>query len=907
MQKFFKRPLIIVIVIAAITLVFAYGLTQARIDNNNLEFIPDSSKAHIISDYLDETFGGQVMMLVGFERPYSTIYDPAFLLKMRTFADEVKALPLIRAVNSVMSTQYITASGDTIFADNLVPDDFSGTPAELEELKQRLSSWELIDGVLISKDGKAASMMITLDIPIDKSGEPEAVSLVMGIRDRARELFADDCNVFVTGQPIVSASINEAVAQDLIFLIPLVVIVLLATLFFSFRRWQSVFLVLLTVVVAVVWTIGAMPLVGIKLSIISSILPVILLAVGSAYGIHVVTHYDEQMKIKPENLSTEEYNNLVYTLVSHLIKPVGLAALTTLAGFISFCFTPIVPIRWFGLFASWGVVVAFVVAVTLIPSLMLLKGVPKKRSMVEPVETTTPHNRHRAFDVVVAGGLVAVVRKRKTILTLTALAVVFSIIGLSRLIIDNNTVNYFKDTSDVVQSSNFMDEYFGGSSDLSIVITADSTEELFDPKVLGAVDDFAKWMDANVPQVGRVVGFTDTVKRINQVFNVDEAPTGYREVASSSEQVASEDVDSLDFGFGDFGFGDFEEDVATNDTNGTNNTVVEPVETTSWTINDYTAADIVDFMSDALADSEVKTPAELVRKIEALTNYEGAAYYEIPRDPARYGKSTDAELAGIVQNYLMLLSGGDFSDYANDPMSPTAIRSMIQLKVSGDQETKQVLDKMNHYIAENFPDSIKTEIQFDRDHKALNTGYTIGGNAFTQSSIADLIVDSQVISIVISVLMVILILSISYKSIMAGIIGAIPIALAIMVNFAIMGFAGITLNIGTALIASLSVGIGIDYTIHIIDTFKREYQDELAQGGVASDFLLRTFRISGKAIIINAASVGLGFGVLVFSNFRMLGQFGGLIMLSMLVSATVSLTLIPVMLTTVKPKFIYGP
>jgi predicted RND superfamily exporter protein len=304
-------------------------------------------------------------------------------------------------------------------------------------------------------------------------------------------------------------------------------------------------------------------------------------------------------------------------------------------------------------------------------------------------------------------------------------------------------------------------------------------------------------------------------------------------------------------------------------------------------------------LSRAVASGKIESPDALVKEIQRLTNYEGYAYYEIPRDPERYGKSDEAELTGIVQNYLMLLAGGDFSEYANDPLSPTAIRSMIQLRVSGDQEIKEVIESMTEYIAANFPDEIKTEIRFDKDGNPLSTGYAIGGNGLTESTITDLIVNSQVISIAVAVFMVILILSLSYKSFAAGLIGAIPLSIAIIGNFAVMGFTGTKLNIGTALIASLSVGIGIDYTIHIIDTYKREYE---SGGGL----LYRTFASSGKAIIINAVSVGAGFGVLSLSRFRMLGQFGALIMLSMALSAVVSLTVIPVLLNTFKPRFVYG-
>jgi predicted RND superfamily exporter protein len=120
-----------------------------------------------------------------------------------------------------------------------------------------------------------------------------------------------------------------------------------------------------------------------------------------------------------------------------------------------------------------------------------------------------------------------------------------------------------------------------------------------------------------------------------------------------------------------------------------------------------------------------------------------------------------------------------------------------------------------------------------------------------------------------------------------------------------MGFLGIKLNIGTAIIASLIVGIGIDYTIHFMDSFKREY---LAGSGDADEnaFLHRTFKSSGKAIIVNALSVGGGFAVLAFSKFQIIADLGLLVALAMIITAFLSLTVIPTLLVTIKPKFIYG-
>jgi predicted RND superfamily exporter protein len=109
------------------------------------------------------------------------------------------------------------------------------------------------------------------------------------------------------------------------------------------------------------------------------------------------------------------------------------------------------------------------------------------------------------------------------------------------------------------------------------------------------------------------------------------------------------------------------------------------------------------------------------------------------------------------------------------------------------------------------------------------------------------------------------------------------------------------------MVASVSVGVGIDYTIHCLEAYKREYRASAAAGGgLGGVFLRRTFISSGKAIIINAVSVGAGFAVLLFSRFTMLADLGLLIAITMFSSALVSLTILPALLGVLKPKFVTG-
>ncbi|MDR2659582.1 MAG: MMPL family transporter [Spirochaetaceae bacterium] len=886
MEKFYKHPAVILAIIAAITVFFAIQLPRAELDNNNTKFIPKNHEARIISEHIEEVLSPSVMIMVGLERPYGTVFDPAFLARVREYSKVIEMVQFVKSVNSIMSTQYITGDADSIIVTDLVPEDFLGTQEEIDELKRRIASWDLYRGALVSDNLSATQIIVNLDIKAEDAGAPEVIESLVEIRETAKEMFAGIAEVYVTGMPVISATINESVQTDLVVLIPLVVLVVLAVLFFSFRRFTFVMLPLLTVIVAVIWTLGAMPLFGVKLSVISTVLPVILIAVGSAYGIHVVTHYIEDVRNK--NLSVEQHRDLVLTLMRKLIKPVFLAALTTFAGFASFCFTSIMPMRDFGYFSSFGVLAAFVVAVTLIPSLLLIRG---PRVLKEHEK-----NNEDYLSGAIANAFISIARKRILVISVAIIVLAVSGYGLSKLVVDNSTIDFFRDSTDISRSDWFIREYFGGSRDVTILVEADNSDMMLDSEMLSAVDNLSAYLMERVPEVGKVIGFTDVIKRVNQVFNVDESPDGLRPTAAAASTV--EDTEGA-FGFGDdagfgfdapedgFGFG-APEYAAAPAGNVSADETVETVEKNYGGLEAYSAADIIAFLDTAAGKSSNMSANDLVREIARLTNYNGFSYYEIPSNPARYGKKTPEELRQLVSNYLVLLSGDDSFEYSNDPLEPTAIKMIIQLRTTGNNDTKAVVSTIKKYIDVNFPKTARV---------------SIGGSAMMEGAVVDLIVNSQIISLVVSVLIVFFIIALSYRALSAGLIAAVPLMIAIMCNFAVMGFIGIELNIGTALIASLAVGIGIDYTVHFIDCFKREYQ---AGHGSGDDFLRRTFNGCGKAIIINAISVGAGFAVLAFSQFKMLAQLGALVALSMLITALVSLTIIPVLLTTIKPKFVYG-
>ena len=887
-KKLYKHPRVILGIILGLTLFFALQLPRIRFDNNNFRFIPESDPARIADAEMAKIFGDSVPLLIGIQRRYSTIIDCNFLKKMQELDKQLLALPLVKNVVSLTTTTHIETVGDSIVSGKLVPEHLTGSPEELNTITERLRSLDTYNRSLISDDLKATQTIIFLNIKQEESGSPETIAVCRKVMSIAEEWDFPDSIAYVTGAPVFSEIVNEATGHDLMFLVPIVVIVVAGVLFFSFRRFSGVLLPLLTVIISCIWAIGAMALLQIPLTILSTVLPVILIAVGSAYGIHVINHYFDEVTQSKE-ISTETHSAQIVEAMARVIPPVFLAALTTFAGFVSFCFTSVVPIFEFGIFSSFGVLSAFIVAVTLIPAILILRGPHNPtiggRFGVQPSHTGI-------IDRIIADTLMIVHAHKRSVLLVSLGCIIFAGLGISKLVIDNVLMEYFEPDVQVVRSDTFIRENFGGSKLLNLVIKGEKQGDIIRPDVLQAIDSLAEYAEENIPEVGKITSLADVIKRFNQVYNADAPATGLAPTGANSTEKGEKDA------FGDFGdfedadtswsfddidpWSDSEPSVSASGETGhaATETKKEPVYTFSELIEKLAAAQIA-------RRGRYVSATELVDALKKDVNYKGASYYEIPTNPQKYGKETQEELTALIQNYLLLM-GGNVQDFIDDIHTPATLKVNIQLRTVGQQDSEQALQAIMAYVKDNFPKDISVEAN---------------GSMFIEQSLNTLVVQSQLISVAVSFGIVFLILAVYYRSIIAGIIGIIPLMISVALNFGFMGIVGIKLNIGTAMVASFAIGIGIDYTIHYLAAYHHEYTKRRDD----RNFLIHTFYGSGKAILFNAVSVGAGFAVLMLSKFNMLSELGLLIALVMGTSSFASLTVLPTILSIVKPRFITKP
>ena len=948
MRWFFKRPGIIVAAILIITAFFALQIPELEINNNIKIFIPDDNPSRVAYENLKDTFGSQEQVDIAVTSDAETILTADSLATIREMTGRLESLSTVESVRSITNGDFIEGTAEGMRSASLL-EEGEITDEKIRQLRRRILSWpEPYENSIISRDFGSTQILVTLVKGTETADREQFYR-------NAQNIIADYENTgldfYMAGDPVITVLLKEYMLGDLLYLIPMVTLVVLLALFLSFRNLGGVVLPIITVLISTVWALGVMSLLDIYFSMISTVIPVLLIAVGSAYVIHIFNHYYDSVRAQDDDLSTEGHREIVFTTIRKIGAPVAMSALTTAAGFASIATSAIVPMRHFGIINAVGVVSALIVTLSFVPALLLLRRTALRGQGLAR-QGRGAHDGGFSRALLRFHGYFSARVPR--ILFLSLIIAGLSVFGLTRIVVDNSMIEYFDRESEIRVADRFIRENFSGTKTFSIVVSGDSPAAMTNPDALAAMDDLKSYLEREHGEsVGKVVSFSDFVRRMNQVMNVppaaprssngraspaappaeSDASGGQPDTEAPAEGSKETDVpgsffeSSLDGdpergsgsdvihlvsdGAGDDGANGVD---GTADSQGGVDSFFEEegggLETRSVdSESDAGAADgddtgaggelpldrrpsyreLFEALSSAYgrAGSLDMSAEELVDLLFREFNYQGAAYDEIPTDPDKYPVAEKAELQNLISQYLLLYSGS-LDDFADDSLEPRSARMYVVLEATNSLVTERVSAAAREYARAHFPEGYEV---------------SIAGFSDMESAVTRLIVNSQLWSLFSALVVVFIIVSIANRSGVAGIYGIIPLSLAILINFGVMGLTGIKLNVATAMIASIAIGIGIDYSIH----FLARYRIERAESDDPREVTKRTILTTGKAILYNAFAVGAGFAVLIASNFNPLRYVGVLVALTMLTSSLAAMTVLPVLLNLFRPRFVERP
>ena len=773
MQRYIEWILRYRFVVITLTLLITIAaVIQAKnlsiiIDPNTM--LPQSHPYVTTSNQVEKIFGSKYVVMVGITPKKGDIYQPVVLEKVQRMTAAFLQTPGVVKENllSLSSKRAKNISGTAEGLDvKPLMTNVPTTVAQITELRKAIEKNPVYVNSIVSVDAKTTAILVEF-----KDG-PGGFRAIMDKVETVVEHERDSrVEINVGGIPSFLARI-EIYSERIGFLFPIAILVLSLVLFEAFRTKQGLILPLLTAGLAVAWGVGVMGASGIPMDVFNSATPILILAVATGHAVQLLKrYYEEFFRLRETtDLSPKAANN--QAVISSLIRvgPVMIAAgVVASLGFFSLVIFKISTVRTFGIFTGIGILAALILEMTFIPALRSILAPP---SDIERKR----EQKGRIWDKVtnaIASWVTGTSRRR--VYWGVFIFVIISLIGVSRVIVDNSTKSSFSPELIFETDDKALNDRLGGTNTMYLLIEGASDDAIKNPKTLRAIEELQRFLE-NQPYVGKTLSLADFVMRMNQAMHGDD-----------------------------------------------------PI------------------------------------------------FYKVP------------DSQELISQYLLLysMSGepGDFDTYVD--YGYRSANLTVFLKTDSSAYIEKLIEKIHAFTA----------LHFDK-----NVHIGIGGSVPQGAALNQVMVYGKILNILQISVVVFIISSLIFRSLVAGMLVLLPLLVTVLANFGLMGWSGIPLNISTSLISAMAVGIGADYAIYLIYRLR----EELLMGTDEIKAVRKVIGTAGQAILFVAISVSAGYGVLLLSfGYNIHKWLAILIAEAMIMSSLSALLLIPAFILTFRPDFIF--
>jgi predicted RND superfamily exporter protein len=802
---------------------------------------------------VSERYGSQEFLVLTFT-PNEPLFSASTLDTLTAMRDEIRQLERVESVVTVMDVPLL--SNPPVPMSELVSNikTLEDPAADLEMAQSELANSPLYVNLLLNLEENTTALQVNFPIDETKSDllkmrkdlrrqvesvpdsgaetqlklveelifehNAKAADLLHEDIEQIRQImtsFEDKGELHLGGVPMIADDIIRFVRNDLMLFGTAVFLLIVITLTFIFRQKRWVVMPLICSSAVVIAMLGILGWWKWPVTVISSNFISLLLILTLSMNIHLVVRYRELLRKYPY----WDQRELVITTIRRIAVPCIYMTLTTGVAFISLIASGIRPVINFGWMMTVGILVAFVMTFILFPTMLMLLG--KDRKTAEQSKGG-PLTRFLARLTLRNGRLV--------IIASIALAT-FTVMGASKLIVENSFIDYFDERTEIYQGMTIIDQRLGGTTPLEVIVhfngdAVSSVEIAEEPQVVEAVS-------SDVSEDPFVDDFTDDF--------IDDF---------------SDDFIDEDFLAMDEDVGSFEDDFVGEDDPDKYWFTTDKIEDIKK-IHHY--LDSLPETGKVISLATMMEIAESFNDGEPLTNIQLALLYSvIPED-----------FRAIVVNPYVSVSNNEAR------LNVRILDSMQGL------QRDVLIKKIERDLVE--------ELGFDSGQVKL-TGMMVLYNNMLQS-----LFNSQILTLSGVFLGIMVMFLILFRSVKIAIIAMIPNLLAATLVLGVMGWMGIPLDIMTITIASITIGIAVDNTIHYIVRYKTEF--EIDQNYPKA--LRRSHESIGKAIFYTSITIIMGFSILALSNFKPTIYFGLLTALAMAVALLGSLTLLPRLILLVRP------
>ena len=496
-----------IIAVVLLTVFFAFQMQGLKFDNSNEVWFVEGDRSLDLIDKFRDVFGNDDFVILLFES--RDFFEPENILVIRRLAEALEAeIPYLKDMTWLGNVEYIEGIEDGVKIHELletVPED----PEEMAEVRKKALSEPTYVNSLISPDGQSAAIILEMErYPEDGDTLDPKNEIAPVVRKiLARPEFAV-LNARVAGGPIMHHDYDEIAARETRNFMGICLLIQMAILLWVGRGVRGVFVPISIVFLSVLWTIGAIGLMGFTLNMMIVILPSLLICVGIGDSMHFIAEYQDQCD---KGLARRKAMLKTFAMVG---LPCLLTTLTTMGAFLSFLTVRIRPFRELGVYASVGVVTALVLTFILVPFFYSF-GMKKNARIANPANQK---NRHDLFDRLLARVHWIVTAEPGWVVAFFVILALVSIAGALKVQVESNMAQMLSKKLPLRQAYDFIDERMGGSMSMEIMLDTGKTDGVKEPAFLKKMDALQDFAD-NHPLVTKTMSVLDVLKKMRRAMH----------------------------------------------------------------------------------------------------------------------------------------------------------------------------------------------------------------------------------------------------------------------------------------------------------------------------------------------------------------------------------------------------
>ncbi len=503
---------LVTVVVIVFTLAAGALIPLIKVDTDPENMLAEDEAVRVFHNLTKEQFSLNDIVVVGIvnnENP-NGVFNPASLARIYELTEFAKTLSWSDEKNAgeqmgvvevdllaPSTVDHIGQGGPGVVKFEWLMRKPPATESEALEIRDKAMSNPLLNGTLVSEDGKA----ICLYLPL--TSKDLSYRVYSELKEKIAT-FSGDEQYHITGLPVAEDTFGVEMFIQMAISAPLAMVVIFILMLLFFRKVVLVIAPMIVAMVSVISTMGLLIGLGFPVHIMSSMIPIFLMPIAVVDSVHILSEFfDLYTKEKGKVNTTKE-------VMSNLFTPMLYTSLTSAAGFASLALTPIPPVQVFGVFVAVGIMIAWVFTVTFVPAYIMMI---REKSFENFGHGAVHSEKKNWLTKLLNRTGNSTFSKAKPILAVIILITTIAVYGISRIRINDNPVKWFSKSHPIRRADIELNKHFGGTY-MAYLVLEDATGGKIDTEFVNRLKD--RWLKKGNELKEQIPQATDLISEIEK-------------------------------------------------------------------------------------------------------------------------------------------------------------------------------------------------------------------------------------------------------------------------------------------------------------------------------------------------------------------------------------------------------